>query len=340
MTSAAGAPSGGVATLDGGVGFRFVAHRPWGDLPPGYVLEDVAAVAVGPDDRVYVFNRSAHPVIVLERDGGFIGSWGEDLFTRPHGLRVLDDGTLLCIDDGDHTVRWCAPDGRVLQTIGTPGRPAPAHSGRPFCRCTDAVRAPDGSFFVSDGYGNARVHHFDRDGSLIRSWGTPGTAPGQFNVPHNIVQDARGRLYVADRESHRIQVFDESGTFLRLLGENLHRPSGIALIGHERPLVYVAEIGPYLSSNRGWPGLGPRLSVLTLEGDLVTRIAAQPAAGGGPGQFVSPHGIAVDSRGDLYVAEVARTGWPALFPGIDRPAELCGLQKLVRVHDEVDGGRR
>ncbi len=323
--------------LDGGMGFRFTADRLWGDVPPDYILQDVAAVGTGPDDRVYVFSRSEHPVVVLERDGTFLGSWGEDVFTHPHGLRVLDDGTLLCTDDGDHTVRRCTPDGRVLQTIGTPGRPAPAHSGVPFCRCTDAVRAADGSFFVTDGYGNARVHHFDRNGGLLRSWGTAGTARGQFNVPHNIVMDLEGLLYVADRENHRIQVFDPSGEFLHMLGEGLHRPSGIALAGGDRPLMYVAEIGPYLRANHGWPGLGPRLSVLTLEGETVSRIAAEPAAGAGHGQFVSPHGIAVDSHGDVYIADVARTGWPSLFPGTELPAGTRGLQKFVRTHGEDEG---
>jgi hypothetical protein len=127
---------------------------------------------------------------------------------------MLDDGTLLCTDDNDSSVRWCTTDGEVLLTIGTPGVSAPWHSGRPFALCTDAVRAADGTFFVTDGYRNARVHHFDHRGELIRSWGAPGTGPGEFNVPHNIALDADGRLYVADRESHRIQVFDQQGTFL------------------------------------------------------------------------------------------------------------------------------
>lgn len=326
------------ARLDGGPGFRFIADRSWAQLPPGRELEDVAGVAVGPDDRVYVFSRSDHPMMVFARDGAFIESWGAGLFTRPHAVRSLDDGTLLCVDDGDHTVRHCAPDGRVLQTIGTPGRPAIQHSGQPFCRCTDAVRAPDGSFFVSDGYGNARVHRFDRGGRLLHSWGSAGTAPGQFNVPHNLVQDEEGLLYVADRETHRIQVFEPDGTFLRFLGEGLHRPSGLALTRGPRPLMYVAEIGPYLSSNRGWPGLGPRLTVLDLAGNIVSRLAAEPAAGAGDAQFVSPHGIAVDSHGDVYIADVARTGWSSLFPGTALPTGIRGLQKLVRTTDDDNSG--
>ena len=116
--------------------FRYEVDTDWAKLPDGWELEDVAAVAVDGNDDVYVFNRGEHPMIVFDREGNFLRSWGEDLFTRAHGLHVGPDDALYCTDDGDHTMRKCTKDGKVLLTIGVPGVPAPFMSGRPFHRCT------------------------------------------------------------------------------------------------------------------------------------------------------------------------------------------------------------
>jgi DNA-binding beta-propeller fold protein YncE len=164
------------------------------------------------------------------------------------------------------------------------------------------------------------------------SWGEPGAGPGQFNLPHNISCDADGWVYVADRENHRIQVFDGHGRF-ETQWHDMHRPPG------KSPICYVGEIGPYYEFNRGAPNLGPRLSILSNQGKLLARISTEPAGGTGPGQFISPHGIAVDSRGDIYVGEVSYTAWPNLFP--DRPLPRCSLQKFEGVLvNRADSGDR
>ena len=168
------------------------------------------------------------------------------------------------------------------------------------------------------------------DGKRIRSWGEPGSEPGQFNLPHNIACDADGWVYVADRENHRIQVFDGQGRF-ETQWHNLHRPSGMYMPPGKCPICYVGEIGPYFEFNRGAPNLGPRISVLSNEGKLLARITTVPAAGTGHGQFLSPHGMTVDSRGDLYVGEVGYTAWPSLFPNQPTPATLRTLQKFEKV---------
>ena len=172
---------------------RYRVVENWAKLPDGWNLTDVAAVAVDSKDRVYVFNRGEHPMVVLNRDGSFIKSWGEGLFKRAHGLHIDADDNLYCTDDGDHTVRKCTTDGKVLLTIGIPDEPAPYMSGEPFNRCTHTALSPKGEIYVSDGYGNACVHKYTPDGKLIKTWGEPGTDPGQFNIVHNIV-DRRGRL--------------------------------------------------------------------------------------------------------------------------------------------------
>ena len=199
-----------------------------------------------------------------------------------------------------------------------PGNPSPYMSGTPFHRCTHTALSPRGDIYVSDGYGNARVHKFSPAGKLLKSWGEPGTDPGQFNIVHNVVTDPEGWVYVADRENHRVQVFDGDGRF-ETQWHGLHRPSGMYMPPGRCPICYVGEIGPYFGFNRGAPNLGPRITILSNEGKVLARIAREPCAGSGPGQFLSPHGMAVDSRGDLYIGEVSYTAWPNLYPGTPVP---------------------
>ena len=185
-------------TILGSGEHRYRVVENWAKLPDGWSLTDVASVAVDSKDRIYVFNRGAHPMVVLDRDGNFIKSWGEGLFNRAHGLHIDADDNLYCTDDGDHTVRKCSTDGKVLLTIGIPNKPAPFMSGEPFHRCTHTALSPKGEIYVSDGYGNACVHKYTPDGKLMKTWGEPGTDPGQFNIVHNIV-DRRRRLGLCRR---------------------------------------------------------------------------------------------------------------------------------------------
>jgi DNA-binding beta-propeller fold protein YncE len=153
---------------------RYRVVENWAKLPDGWSLTDAASVAVDSKDRIYVFNRGDHPMVVLDREGNFITSWGEGLFNRAHGLHIDADDNLYCTDDGDHTVRKCTTDGKVLLTIGIPNKPAPFMSGEPFHRCTHTALSPQGDIYVSDGYGNACVHKYSPDGKLLKTWGEPG----------------------------------------------------------------------------------------------------------------------------------------------------------------------
>ena len=147
-----------MATL-GMAPYIYEVAEPWAQLPDGWSFREVAAVGVDAQDQVYAFNRGAHPMMVFDRQGQFLRSWGEGVFTRAHGITMGPDATVFCTDDGDHTVRKCTLDGKVLFTLGVPGKPAPFMSGDPFHRCTHVALDPrTGEFYVSDGYGNARVH--------------------------------------------------------------------------------------------------------------------------------------------------------------------------------------
>jgi hypothetical protein len=319
-----------MAVILGSGEYRYRVVEDWARLPEGWQFKDVAGVAVDSKDRVYVFNRGTHPMIVFDGDGNFLRSWGEDLFARAHGVHVGPDDALYCTDDGDHTVRKCTTEGKVLLEIGVRGMPAPFMSGQPFHRCTHTALSPDNHIFVSDGYGNACVHKYTPDGKLVKTWGEPGTGPGQFNLVHNIVADDEGWIYVADRENHRVQVFDANGNY-EAQWNNLHRPCGLFMPRGTCAHCFVGELGPGLPINRAYPNLGPRLSIVSHSGELIARLGGEHGPGSEPGKFLAPHGLAVDSRGDIYVGEVSYTSWPSSYGETPRPAWLRSLQKLERV---------
>jgi DNA-binding beta-propeller fold protein YncE len=306
--------------------FRYAMDSEWGTLPEGMSYREVPDVVTGPDGHVYAFSRGDQKMIVLDSEGHYITSWGQDLFARPHGVSLSHDGTLWCVDDGDHTVRRCTTDGHVLLTIGTPGKPAPAGSGHPFNRPTKVAEAPvTHNLYISDGYGNARVHKYTPEGELLFSWGAYGTGPGEFNLVHLVSTDAQGYVYIADRENHRIQVFDPDGNYVREWRNHLHRPCGL-YIGADQ-LVYVGQLAPGLPVNRAYPNLGARVSIHDLNGELIAWLGAD-RPGLEPGQFLAPHGLAVDSHGDIYVGEVS---WTEFGSKQDPPPEVRSLRKLVRL---------
>ncbi|MEW6751509.1 MAG: peptidyl-alpha-hydroxyglycine alpha-amidating lyase family protein [Candidatus Latescibacterota bacterium] len=303
---------------------RYQEQSDWGHLPKGWSYREVPDVAVDRRDRVHVLSRGEHPVIVFEADGTFVGTWGEGMFRRPHGLTLGADDCLWCVDDAGHAVYKCNLEGKVLLALETPGQPAPAQSGRPFNLPTKvAVHPRTGEVYVSDGYGNARVHKYSAEGRHLLSWGDYGVDPGQFNLPHSLCTDAAGRVYVADRESHRVQVFDEHGRYLTQWN-NLHRPCGIHIHGDR---AYVGQLLTHLAVNEAYPNLGACVTVHDLTGSQLARLGGR-RPGEGPGQFTTPHGLAVDSRGDLYVGEVS---WSAYGSRLSPPRQARCLRKLVRL---------
>src|SRR5579884_578341 len=260
-----------MAITVGGGDYTYRIVENWAKLPDGWSFKEVAAVGVDRNDNVYCFTRGEHPVIVFDRDGNFLRSWGEGLYPRAHGVHMGPDDSIYLADDGGHFVRKCSLDGKVLLEIGVPGKPAPYMSGEPFHRCTHTALSPQGEIYVSDGYGNARVHKYAPDGRLLLSWGEPGTDPGQFNIPHNICCDKDGWVYVADRENHRVQVFDGRGKY-ETQWNNMHRPSGLYMEGGDRPRFYVGEIGGGMGVNYDHPNIGPRISIYTEKGELLARL--------------------------------------------------------------------
>jgi DNA-binding beta-propeller fold protein YncE len=304
---------------------NYRAVEGWGQLPEGWSFLEATSVAVDAGDNVYVFNRGAHPVIVFDRDGKFLRAWGEGVFRRAHGITVGPDATLWLTDDLHHTIRQFTPEGKLLLTIGDPDTPSTLQSGKPFNRPTHVALCPRrGDIYISDGYGNSRVHKYDPRGRHLFSWGEPGTDPGCFNVPHNIATDAQGLVYVADRENHRVQIFDDQGRY-QDQWKNLHRPCGMFADRRQGDLFYIGELGTALAVNAEVPNIGNRVSILSAKGELLARVGDR-FGGEGPGQFIAPHGCAVDSHGDLYVAEVS---WTSTGSNLTPPRELRSLQKFT-----------
>ncbi len=309
---------------------RYEVVENWAKLPEGWEFKDAAAVACDSKDQVYVFNRSEHPMMVFDRDGVFLRSWGEGQYPRAHGLHIDAGDILYLTDDAGHVVRKCSTDGKVLLELGVPGKPAPFMSGEPFHRCTHTALSPKGEIYVSDGYGNAKVHKYSPDGKLLLSWGESGSDPGQFNIVHNIVTDAEGWVYVADRENHRVQVFDGNGKY-ETQWVNMHRPCGLYCCRGKQLRFLIGELGPAMPINRNYPNLGPRLSIVDAKGKNLARLGGKEGPGLEAGKFIAPHGLAVDSRGDIYVGEVSYTEYPRLFPDSKIPWRMRSLQKLKKL---------
>ena len=261
-------------------------YRPvagWPQLPPGLELGAVSAVATDAKDRVFVAHRAAKPILVFDRDGKFLRAWGDDHIQTPHGLRIDPEGNVWVTDIGNHLVMKFDPEGKLLLSLGRKGE-AGSKPDR-FDRPTDVAISPTGEFYIADGYGNSRVMKFSRDGKLLKQWGVKGKGEGEFNLPHAICLDAKGNLYVGDRENDRVQVFDSEGKFLKQWNES-GAPYGLFLTG-DRLLV--------ADGRAGW------VRVLSLEGKSLGRWGEK---GTMAGQFQMPHMLCVDSRGDVYVAEV------------------------------------
>jgi hypothetical protein len=272
--------------------FTYEVEENWARLPEGWAFGWIPAVACDSRDRVFVYSRSEHPLVVFDADGAFLESWGEDVLQDAHGIYIDAEDNVFCTERNTHCVHKFSRTGELLMTLGAPGVQG-AHDGDPFRLPTDLAIASTGELFVSDGYGNARVHKYTSDGTLIKSWGEWGAGPGQFELSHCVRVDRYDRVWVCDRTNNRIQIFDLEGVFLEEW-PGLAHPDTIFFDPND-DVVYVAE-------------LDQQVSIFDFDRNLLAQWGGrQPSER--PGEFrACPHGIWADSRGDLYVGEVQTDG--------------------------------
>jgi hypothetical protein len=281
-------------TIIGTGTYRYRFQREWAKLPRWWNLGETNVPgpprtcvkgAVAANGDVYVLCRAAHPVLVFDSDGQFVSSWGEGEFTNfAHGLTIDPAGKVWITDTSHHTVTQHEPDGTLLRTLGVRGMAMPTLYGNPFNMPTGVTFASNGDFFVSDGYGNRRVHCFSGDGRLKHAWGEPGTGPGQFALVHFITADAEDRLHVCDRENHRIQIFATTGEFL-VEWTGFHMPSDIA---------FGREVS-YVAAHDG-------VSIWTRNREKLAHfVRDEPFTGA-----FNVHGIWLDAQENIYLAQFDR----------------------------------
>jgi DNA-binding beta-propeller fold protein YncE len=308
-------------TIYGTGKFRYRLVDNWVKLPKGWSIE-VTGVAVDKDDNVWTYQRTDHPIAVFDRAGNMIKTWGgPDSFVREHEITISPEGEIWLDDEAAHTVTKYDTEGNKLMQLGT-GEPSDTgyiqygeskffeslatiqRGAGPFNRpCAISISKKNGDLYVADGYANARVHRFDKNGKLIRSWGEPGTGPSEFRAVHCIVvDDARDRLIVCDRENNRLQFFDLEGNYL-YEWTDVHRPTKTAL--DKDGNIYISELA-WRPNHAEIEGTLARVSIFSPEGELLARWGSsrEELHDLENSLFLAPHTIAVDSHGDIYVGEV------------------------------------
>jgi sugar lactone lactonase YvrE len=289
--------------------------RDWGAPPNGAKWAAVTAVEAAPDGSIYVIHRCADnscagrtepPILKFDKSGKLLKAWGEGMFVFPHGAFVDPQGNLWVTDaqirDGKgYQVFKFSPEGKVLMTLGKAGV-ASAEPGQ-FDEPTDVLVAPNGDIFVTEGHtggtaGNDRVSKFSKDGKFIKSWGKKGSGPGEFNSPHTLAMDSRGRLFVGDRSNNRIQIFDQDGRYLDTWMQ-FGRPSGITILKDDT--MYVADSESFGPDEPGWKkgiriGSAKDGSVKFFIEDMESTTIEHSGA----------EGVGVDAQGNVYGAVVRR----------------------------------
>lgn len=261
-------------------------ERPWGRLPGHLQFREVSKLAVDSLGNLYVLQRSNPAVVVFDPSGEFVRGFGGDAIVDGHGIFITPDDRIFIVDRNAHQVLIFDTSGRMIGSLGQRHRP---RFGEPFNHPTDAAVAPNGDIYVSDGYGNTRVHWFSPDGRLIRSWGGRGSGPGQFTTPHGIWVLPDGRVLVGDRENNRVQVFTARGEYAEAWNDFFH-PMDIYVDGGG--LIYVTE-------------QIPRLTVVRDDGSIVGSCMPSPT---------NIHGIRGDKWGNLYLLERRKNALTRLTP--------------------------
>lgn len=258
-------------------------------LPEGQTFGMISRVTTDAQGRLYVLQRKDPNVLVFDRSGKFLHSWGSGLFRRAHGLKIVGDYAYT-VDQGDCVAMIFTLDGKLVRTIGTRGQHSdtgcedwkilPLRAAGPFNHPTEMMPAPNGDLYITDGYRNSRVHRFSADGRLKKSWGQPGkTEPGHFHLPHTLLILPDGTIYVCDRANKRVQMFTPDGEFVGMWN-NMSGPNDIARDADG--VFYILE--------QAAPDAPPCVSVRDGKNNILTKW-----------DTIAAHGMGIDNDGNVYV---------------------------------------
>ena len=303
-------PANSVTSVtDNKIHYRLVKN--WPQLPEGFVLGDVTGIGIDTAQNIFAFHRSytdwpilsslpdtfitSKTILELDRSTGkLINSWGAGMFIMPHGLTVDQQNNIWVTDVVLNQVFKFSHDGKLLMKLGVAriSGDDSIHFNLP----TDVAIANDGSFYVSDGYGNSRVVKFSAEGKFLFQWGTKGSKPGEFNIPHAISLDKNGNVYVADRENNRIQLFDAYGKFLKEYKENnfgnLYAVNFDTISNKLTAVDYITSFGKPRGSD---------VFIFDSTGKIQNRFGR---SGLYDGPVCRYHDIAVDKDGNIYTGDI------------------------------------
>lgn len=306
--------------------FYYELVKDWGNFDPNWTIDTVPGVAVDAEDNVYILSRGMPPIAVFTKDGEFIESWGDDIFVRAHGVYICENNNVFCVDDEGHCAYRFNEKRELTMQLGQKNSPSDTgcinkdwrtiqRGSGPFNRPTNLAMASNGDIYITDGYGNARVHCFTPEGDLKFSWGQPGMEPGNFNLPHGLAIDSNNIIYVCDRQNNRIQLFTLEGKYISQWTDFI-RPADCFI---KDEILYVAEC----RHSGIFDGSPSRVTILDLKGNIITRLDANQECDNKNGSYHTAHGICVDSEGNIYVSEV----------GKKIPKGYLGVKKYRRIRN-------
>ncbi|MFT4782235.1 MAG: peptidylamidoglycolate lyase [Pseudohongiellaceae bacterium] len=284
--------------------------KDWPNLPEDLVLGNPTGLAIDSNNNIMVFHRGSrvwqepfpndkiqeNTILTLDKKTGeILKSWGADLFVMPHGLEIDNENNVWVTDVGLHQVFKFDSNGNLLMTLGE--AKVSGNDSKHFNLPTDIAVASDGSFYVSDGYGNSRVIKFSKEGTYLFEWGQLGNKQGEFNIPHGIDLDKNGNVYVADRENNRIQKFDAQGDFIALWQNKITEQLYSVTIDNENNHLFGID---YLTIN---DTIVKGSDIFRF--DLNTNLQMQfGRTGFYDGPISRYHDIQIDNEGSLYVGDI------------------------------------
>ena len=296
-----------MGTIVGSGEYTYRVEEGWGKLPPGWAFGDVAAVGTDAKDNVYVFNRGEHPMVVFDREGNFLRSWGEGIFPRAHGVHMGPDDTIYLTDDGDHTVQevHARRQGAARRSAFPASRPSRSRASRSTAARIRRCRRRTTSTSRTATATRACTSTIPRAGCC-----SPGASPAPIPASSTSPTTSAATPTAGSTSPTARTIACRCSTArarYETQWNNLHRPSGLYMTPGKCPICYIGEIGPHLPVNRDAPNLGPRVSIVDHKGKLLARLARVPVA--------RAPGRASSSRRTASASTVAAISTSARSPG-------------------------